>query len=59
MPPKRRNKYKEETNMETAYLRPKTKLAGNIQAAMAETLKNIVENRGGAATPQTMKPGQS
>ena len=47
MPPKRRNKYKEETNMETAYLRPKTKLAGNIQAAMAEMLKDIVENRGG------------
>lgn len=47
MPPKRRNKYKEETNMETAYLSPKTKLAGNIQAATAEMLKDIVENRGG------------
>lgn len=45
--------------METAYLSPKTKLAGNIQDAMAEMLKDIVENRGGAATPQTMKPGQS
>ena len=33
--------------METAYLSPKTKLAGNIQAAMAEMLKDIVENRGG------------
>ncbi len=44
--------------METAYLSPKTKLSGNIQAAMAEMLKDIVENRG-AATPQTMKPGQS
>ena len=47
MPPKRRNKYEEETNRETAYLSPKTKLAGNIQAAMAEMLKDIVENRGG------------
>ena len=45
--------------METAYLSPKPKLSGNIQAAMAEMLKDIVENRGGAATPQTMKPGQS
>lgn len=45
--------------METAYISPKTKLSGNIQAAMAEMLKDIVENRGGAATPQTMKPGQS
>ena len=34
-------------NMETAYLSTKTKLAGNIQAAMAEMLKDIVENRGG------------
>ena len=34
-------------NMETAYLSPKTKLSGNIQAAMAEILKDIVENRGG------------
>ena len=33
--------------METAYLSPKTKLSGNIQAAMAEMLKDIVENRGG------------
>lgn len=33
-------------NMETAYISPKTRLAGNIQSAMAEMLKDIMDSRG-------------
>lgn len=44
--------------METAYISPKTRLAGNIQSAMAEMLKDIMDSRG-AATHQTVRPGQS
>ena len=32
--------------METAYISPKTRLAGNIQSAMAEMLKDIMDSRG-------------